>query len=161
MNIAQNIMTHFVLFKRKFVMDQLRKGMELMGVLDQIKNHPDFYSELLTAKATFTAIQLIDILCFEDDPPSVCVDNLKRFLNQADVKTLTNVVRYITGSIYLPRKKHFSYIYQKKWVFCVDLFFKIRLSDCGIIQRLFELTFISYFTFKSTFYLCLIDLNNP
>lgn len=131
MNIAQNIMTHFVLFKRKFVMDQLRKGMELMGVLDQVKNHPNFYSELLTAKATFTAIQLIDILCFEDDPPSVCVDNLKRFLNQADVKTLTNVVRYITGSIYLPRK-NISVTFTKRNGFFVSTC-SLKL-DCLIVE---------------------------
>ena len=104
MNIAQNIMTHFVLFKRKVVMDQLRKGLELMGVLDQIKNHPDFYSQLLTAASSFTSLQLIDTLCFEDNPTLVLVDNLKRFINQADAQTLKSVVRYVTGSIYLPRK---------------------------------------------------------
>ena len=38
----QAALVHIVLYKRKVIVDQLRKGLELLGLLKEISRYPEF-----------------------------------------------------------------------------------------------------------------------
>ena len=44
----QCILCHFVLNKRKVLLDQLKEGLKVNGLLDEITDHPDILAPLFT-----------------------------------------------------------------------------------------------------------------
>lgn len=48
--MVQYILCHFLINKRKVLLDQLREGLKALGVLDEITKHPEILEPLFVAK---------------------------------------------------------------------------------------------------------------
>ena len=55
----QAALVHIVLYKRKVIVDQLRKGPELPGLLKEISRYPEFYKHFFVRTDRFSAAEVI------------------------------------------------------------------------------------------------------
>jgi len=125
-------MVHYVLGKRKVVLDQIRNGLKTLDVLEQITLHPDFYKSLFTAQEEYSYSQVLDKMLFKEGSCQVLVDNIKRFITTALHPTLKSFVKYVTGSSFLPRKNMFIAFYSRNGFFAATCSFKL---DCPVIEQ--------------------------
>ena len=84
--IGKPYILHFVLGKRKISLDQLRKGLETFGDLDQVKVNSELYKPLFTATETYDNEKLLSLLKFNDNDDSKCIENMKTYIIDASQK---------------------------------------------------------------------------
>lgn len=91
--IHQSILVHFVLAKRKPVVDQMCKGLEILVVLEQIRMHSDFYENVFVAQNEISSRDILDAIKFEDS--NECNNYFIKFVEDASFKNVSqNIVVY-------------------------------------------------------------------
>lgn len=85
-------------------MDQLRKGLKTLGVLEQIQSNPDLYEKLFVGNTIVKSQDLLDKVDFEDTEDKHRNFFIK-FLEESSMETLEAILIYITGTKFLPREK--------------------------------------------------------
>ena len=66
MDIIQNLIIHDVIGQRKIALDQLANGLEILGFLDEMKQHIDHFEELFVMKEKLAATNVLNTLRFQD-----------------------------------------------------------------------------------------------
>ena len=125
-------MVHYVLGKRKLSLDQMRKGLELLNVLSQIKEHPSLYAKIFTAQDEYTNDEVISLLQFDNSDDAICIGNFKEYIKRATFDTLQKFISYVSGSTFLPRKKIVVSFSTRSGFFGGTCTFKI---ECPIIRN--------------------------
>ena len=103
----QAIVFHEVIGKRIPALEQIRKGLRLLGVLDVMSDYTDLLEPVFIYtgnQLTFTSIaeKLVYSDSFDDHPRTR--QFLERFLEEADQLLLEKFVIYCTGSKVLPQR---------------------------------------------------------
>lgn len=125
-------MVHYVLGKRKVVLDQIRQGLGISGVLKQINTHPHFYEELFLAQKDYSPLQVLNLIKFKEGSPERLVDHFERFVTMADTVTLKGLIKYVSGTTFLPRKDINVAFAIRNGFFGGTCTFKL---DCPIIEQ--------------------------
>ena len=101
---------HIVLYKRKVIVDQLRKGPELPGLLKEISRYPEFYEHFFVRTDRFSAAEVIAKIEYpksdtqkQEDPH--IRSYIETFISSSSSERLKNFLVYSTGGYYLPNKK--------------------------------------------------------
>ena len=94
---------HDVIGKRKISLDQIRKGLQILGLLDDLQKYPSFYEVLFTAQ-NVTPMAIIASFTYEpkDIEQSIVVSYLKEFLVGCDQEILEKFLIFITATKSLP-----------------------------------------------------------
>ena len=108
--ILQAALVHIVLYKRKVIVDQLRKGPELPGLLKEISRYPEFYKHFFVRTDRFSAAEVIAKIQYpksdtqkQEDPH--IRSHIETFISSSSSERLKNFLVYSTGGYYLPNKK--------------------------------------------------------
>lgn len=114
--MLQGIIFHEELEKRIPALNQIRKGLKLLGVGDMIENNVELFEELFCYKSeNFTPESLLNKLAFNENQiqqqPSLHNFFLD-FISNATKETLKKFCRYCTGSSCLPISKKIQISYE-------------------------------------------------
>ena len=103
-SIAQAVLTHIVLTKRKLVLDQFR-GLKLSGVPDQITAHPKLYEKLFVAVNEYDATDVLDKISFVNpDGNNYLVTYFERYIRGKGSEDLRKFIISCCGGYVLPTK---------------------------------------------------------
>ena len=85
--IIQSIVMYEVISKRKMALDQLRKGLTTLGVLDEMSKHPLLFENVFTFKPVeLTPATVKDCLKYPDELSKQAQDTkmmMTRFVDQS------------------------------------------------------------------------------
>ncbi|KAK2564475.1 G2/M phase-specific E3 ubiquitin-protein ligase [Acropora cervicornis] len=107
--LVESLMLHTILSKRKVLLDQLRKGLETLGVLEEAAKRPlMFESFFVSSDENLTSDKVKGSLTFPGDMDDDQVQTMAYFLQFVDECTkedLKDLIRFITGSTPLPSSR--------------------------------------------------------
>ena len=98
--MIQSLVTQ-VLIKNKVILDQLRKGLSILGLLSKIEAYPQIFAELFVHSEVFCAQRIKELLTIDDcnDQASVAsCDMFIRFLDGATHGQLRQFLMFATGT---------------------------------------------------------------
>ncbi|KAJ7377170.1 hypothetical protein OS493_030369 [Desmophyllum pertusum] len=105
-DIVQSIFMHFVLSKKKVLLDQLREGLETLGVLHQAIKHPLLFEELFVrTESDLNSEEVKSILRFPVQMDNGALEMramLINFLDDCPTNGLQDFLRFTTGTATLP-----------------------------------------------------------
>ncbi|KAJ7392269.1 hypothetical protein OS493_013648 [Desmophyllum pertusum] len=105
-DIVQSIFMHFVLSKKKVLLDQLREGLETLGVLHQAIKHPLLFEELFVrTESDLNSEEVKSILKFPVQMDNGALEMramLINFLDDCPTNGLQDFLRFTTGTATLP-----------------------------------------------------------
>ena len=87
-------MLHTVLSKKKVVLDQLRKGLQMLNVLDEITKRPSLFESLFLSNPNaddVTAEKVISSLRFSITEPSATRDYLLQYINDCSKQGMHHI----------------------------------------------------------------------
>ena len=93
---------HDVIGKRKVSLDQIRQGLEILGVGEHVKKYPTMFENFFVSKKLYLPNDVITVLRYDESEPCETIQYLLEFLRCADHTDLQNFVIYCTGSKLLP-----------------------------------------------------------
>ena len=83
--LLESLMLHTVLSKKKVVLDQLRKGLQILNVLDEITKRPRLFENLFLSSPNVcdvTAERVISSLNFSINQSCATRDHLLQYINE-------------------------------------------------------------------------------
>lgn len=83
--LVESLMLHTVLSKKKVVLDQLRKGLQILNVLDEITKRPRLFENLFLSNPNVcdvTAEKVISSLSFSINESCATRDHLLQYINE-------------------------------------------------------------------------------
>lgn len=93
--IAQCIMCHFLINKRKVVLDQLRDGLRTLGLLEEMKKNPPLFESLFIHREdNLTPAIVKDILTFTDSEHKDVKEMVLQFIDESDHEGRVNFVLF-------------------------------------------------------------------
>lgn len=103
--LVESLMLHTVLSKKKVVLDQLRKGLQILNVLDEIMKRPRLFENLLSNPnvCDVTPERVISSLNFSTTESCAIRDHILQYINECSKQDLQHLLRFITGSCLLPQ----------------------------------------------------------
>ena len=105
MSIVQAVLTHIVLTKRKVVLDQFRKGLKLLKVLDQITADPKLYEKLFGAVNEYDATDVFNKISFVNpEGYNYLVTYFERYIRGKGSEDLRKFIISCCGGYFLPTK---------------------------------------------------------
>ena len=119
-----------VISKRKMALDQLRKGLNTLGVLDEMPKHPHLFESVFTFKPVELTLAIVKECLKHPDELSDQAQETKmmmnRFVDQSSSARLMQLMQYCTGSKMMPSVQNFvinvhfhseDYISSSIWTF--------------------------------------------
>ena len=108
--VLQAALVHIVLYKRKVIVDQLRKRLELLGLLKEISRYPKFYKRFFVQTDRFSAAEMIAKIEFrmsdsQNQEERDIQSYIKTYISSSSSERLKEILVYSTGGYYLPNKK--------------------------------------------------------
>ena len=97
MKNKQLLVESTVLTKKKVVLDQLRKGLQILGVLDEISQRPRLFENLFVNKpdvSDVTALKVISSLRFSTNNSCATRDHLIQYINECSKQGMYHVCNY-------------------------------------------------------------------
>ena len=109
--VIQGILMYEITAKRKVALDQLRNGLKILGVLDEMQRYPQLFERAFTHnKPDLTSESVNDYLKFPADLTEQenvkCM--MKRFIDESESDRLTQFMQYCTGSKSIPLVHNFQ-----------------------------------------------------
>lgn len=106
-SVMQSIIFHDVLGKRILALDQIKKGLTMLGVNELLENNIELFKPLFCfEKKMFTSDALLQKLKFVNDDGNSESTNTHayflHFIKNASIQTLEKFCLYCTGSACLP-----------------------------------------------------------
>ena len=99
-----------MLCKREVIVDQLRKGLELLGLLKEISRYPEFYKHFFVRTDRFSAAEVNSKIQYpksdarkQEDPH--IRSYIETFISSSSSECLKEFLVYSTCAYYLPNKK--------------------------------------------------------
>ena len=110
--VVQSCVMYEVISKRKMALDQLRKGLTTLGLLDEISRYPHLFEGVFTFKAQeLTPAIVNDCLKYpkelSEQDHSVKL-MMTRFIDQSPSSRLMQFMQYCTGSKTMPSLHSFA-----------------------------------------------------
>ena len=93
--IIQSVVMYVVISKRKMALDQLRKGLNTLGVLDEMSKHPPLFESVFTFKLVELTPAIVKKCLKYPDELSDQAQETKMMINRF-------VDQYCTGSKMMP-----------------------------------------------------------
>ena len=128
--IIQSVVMYEVISKRKMALDQLRKGLNTLGVLDEMSKHPHLFESVFTFKPVeLTPAIVKECLKYPDELSDQAQETkmmMNRFVDQSSSARLMQLMQYCTGSKMMPSVQNFvinvpfhseDYISSSTWTF--------------------------------------------
>ena len=104
--------------KRKMALDQLRKGLNTLGALDEMSKHPHLFESVFTFKPVeLTPAIVKECLKYPDELSDQAQETkmmMNRFVDQSSNARLMQLMLYCTGSKMMPSVQNFAIV-----VYCV------------------------------------------
>ena len=83
--ITQCIMCHFLINKRKVVLDQLQEGLQTLGLLNEMQKNPLLFERLfLYQEKNLTTAIVKDILSFPNNEHKDVQEMVLQFIDESD-----------------------------------------------------------------------------
>lgn len=105
-DIVQSILVHFVLSKKKVLLDQLREGLKTLGVLEEAIKHPLLFEKLFVkTESDLVPGEVKAILKFPEPMGVTEVETremLLQFIDDCSIDRLDDFLRFTTGAATLP-----------------------------------------------------------
>jgi len=104
--LVESLMLHTVLSKKKVVLDHVRKGLQILNVLDEITKRPRLFENLFLSNPNVcdvTAEKVVSSLSFSINESCATRDHLLQYMNECSKQDLQHFLRFITGSCMLPQ----------------------------------------------------------
>ena len=151
--IIQSIVMYEVISKRKMALDQLRKGLTTLGVLDEMSKHPHLFENVFTFKPVeLTPTTVKDCLKYPDELSKQAQDTkmmMTRFVDQLSSARLMQFMQYCTGSKTMPSVQNFVInvnFHSESYISSSTCTFTLLLPDHFPSYGLFELSLDSAFS---------------
>ena len=141
---------HEIVSKRKAALDQLRKGLTTLGVLEEIQKYPSTFESLFTYKSEeLTSTKFKEyIRC--PDQLSVQEENIKsmviRFIDQSPTERLMLLMLFCTGCKVAPSVQGFKIdvgFHDENCIFSSTCTFTLQIPRCFTSYGQFEATLAS------------------
>lgn len=100
--LVESLMLHTVLSKKKVVLDQLRKGLQILNVLDEIMKRPRLFENLLSNPnvCDVTPERVISSLNFSTTESCAIRDHILQYINECSKQGMF----YICNSVLRTQK---------------------------------------------------------
>ena len=116
--IIQSVVMYKVTSKRKMALDQLRKGLNTLGALDEMSKHPHLFESVFTFKPVEPTPAIVkECLKYPDELSDQAQETkmmMNRFVDQSSNARLMQLMLYCTGSKMMPSVQNFAIV-----VYCV------------------------------------------
>ena len=108
--VLQAALVHIVLYKRKVIVDQLRKRLELLGLLKEISRYPKFYKRFFVRTDRFSAAEMIAKIEFrtsdsQNQEERDIQSYIKTYISSSSSERLKEILVYSTGGYYCQIKR--------------------------------------------------------
>jgi len=152
--IIQSVVMYEVISKRKMALDQLRKGLTTLGVLDEMSKHPYLFENVFTFRPVeLTPTTVKDCLKYPDELSEQAQDTkmmmMIRFVDQSSSARLMQSMQYCTGSKTMPSVQNFEInvnFHSESYISSSTCTFTLLLPDHFPSYGLFELSLDSAFS---------------
>jgi len=151
--IIQSVVMYEVISKRKMALDQLRKGLTTLGVLDEMSKHPYLFENVFTFRPVeLTPTTVKDCLKYPDELSEQAQDTkmmMIRFVDQSSSARLMQSMQYCTGSKTMPSDQNFEInvnFHSESYISSSTCTFTLLLPDHFPSYGLFELSLDSAFS---------------
>lgn len=141
-----------VISKRKMALDQLRKGLTTLVVLDEMSKHPNLFGSVFTFKPVkLTPATVKDCLKYPDELSDRAQETkmmMTRFVNQSSSARLMQLMQYCTGSKMMPSVQNFAInvnFHGENYISSSTCTFTLLMPDHFPSYGLFELSLNSAF----------------
>lgn len=137
--ISQYLVSHDVFTKRKVLFDQLRKGLRLLGVAQEMSKYPAVYKPFFVPHC-LTAVDVIETLRFEKDGNHLVSKNLVKFLTESDSATLEKFTMFTMASkVILPATKLTVLVTEEDGFSALTCFSKFKMPESLLDYEEFKL----------------------
>lgn len=151
--IIQSIVMYEVISKRKMALDQLRKGLITLGVLDEMSKHPHLFESVFTFKPVeLTPAIVRECLKYPDELSDQAQEikmMMNRFVDQSSSARLMQLMQYCTGSKMMPSVQNFAInvnFHCEDYISSSTCTFTLLIPDHFHSYGLFELSLNSAFS---------------
>jgi len=86
-----------VLIKRKPSLDQLRKGLETLGMLDAMKANPESMKKYFVSSGQLNVVELLRIIKYADGTESKHAEVFTKVLKSFNTQEITKFLTFVTG----------------------------------------------------------------
>ena len=94
-------MLHNILVKKKAILDQFRKGLSILGLLDEIQREPEVFEECFVYQGVVSNDSVASSLYFppsEDKNAQRVFQMLHTFIKDCNADSLDDFLRFVTGT---------------------------------------------------------------
>ena len=101
LDVLQSLMLHNILVKKKAILDQFRKGLSILGLLDEIQRKPEMFEECFVYQGIVSNDSVASSLHFpasEDKNAQSVFQLLQTFIKNCDADGLDDFLRFVTGT---------------------------------------------------------------
>ncbi|CAH3166093.1 unnamed protein product [Porites evermanni] len=101
LNVRQSLMLHNILVKKKAILDQFRKGLSILGLLDEIQRKPEMFEECFVYQGIVSNDSVASSLHFpasEDKNAQRVFQLLQTFFKNCNADGLDDFLRFVTGT---------------------------------------------------------------
>ena len=151
--IIQSVVMYEVISKRKMALDQLRKGLNTLGVLDEMSKHPHLFESVFTFKPVeLTPAIVKECLKYPDELSDQAQETkmmMNRFVDQSSSARLMQLMQYCTGSKMMPSVQNFAinvHFHSEDYISSSTCTFTLLIPDHFHSYGLFELSLNSAFS---------------
>ena len=112
LDVLQSLMLHNILVKKKAILDQFRKGLPILGLLDEIQREPEMFEECFLYQGIVSNDSVASSRPFpasEDKNAQRVFQLLQTFIKNCNANGLDDCLRFVTGTrcsakTFLPRR---------------------------------------------------------
>lgn len=151
--IVQSVVMYEVISKRKMALDQLRKGLTTLGVLDEMSKHPRLFESVFTFKPVeLTPATVKECLKYPDELSNQEQDvkmMMTTYVDQSPSARLMHLMQYCTGSKMMPSVQNFAInvnFHSESYISSSTCTFSLLIPNCFTTYELFELSLDSAFS---------------
>ena len=101
LDVLQSLMLHNILVKKKAILDQFRKGLSILGLLDEIQRKPEMFEECFVYQGIVSNDSVASSLHFpasEDKNAQRVFQLLQTFIKNCNADGLDDFLRFVTGT---------------------------------------------------------------
>lgn len=151
--IIQSEVMYKVISKCKMALDQLRKGLNTLGVLDEMSKHPHLFESVFTFKPVeLTPAIVKECLKYPDELSDQAQETkmmMNRFVDQSSSARLMQLMLYCTGSKMMPFVQNFAinvHFHSEDHILSSTCTFTLLIPDHFHSYSLLELSLNSAFS---------------
>ena len=151
--LIQSVVMYEVISKRKMALDQLRKGLNTLSVLDEMSKHPHLFESVFNFKPVeLTPAIVKECLKYPDELSDQAQETkmmMNRFVDQSSSARLMQLIQYSTGSKMMPSVQNFAinvHFHGENYISSSTCTFTLLIPNNFHSYSLFELSLNSAFS---------------